>query len=164
MQTFLPYPDFRKSASVLDNKRLGKQRVECLQILKALSSGPYQKRDGNEWVSCSTEQYQPYDHNHRKTPWYNHPAVKMWKTHRVALAAYGMTVCDEWVKRGFNDTCKYKIEPWLWWWGDSGNDPLFVGNESFHASHRSNLLRKDPVHYGKFGWTEPSTLPYIWPV
>ena len=36
MQTFLPYPDFAESAKVLDNKRLGKQRVECLQIMKAL--------------------------------------------------------------------------------------------------------------------------------
>ncbi len=34
MQTFLPYPDFKKSAVVLDRQRLGKQRVECLQLLK----------------------------------------------------------------------------------------------------------------------------------
>lgn len=53
MQTFLPYSSFSKSASVLDNKRLGKQRVECLQILKALSDPAY--------------------------GWQNHPAVKMWK-------------------------------------------------------------------------------------
>lgn len=34
MQTFLPYPDFKGSISCLDNKRLGKQRVEVLQMLK----------------------------------------------------------------------------------------------------------------------------------
>ena len=34
MQTFLPYPDFVKSAKVLDYRRLGKQRVECLQLLR----------------------------------------------------------------------------------------------------------------------------------
>ena len=33
-----------------------------------------------------------------------------------------------------------------------------------HASHRSNLLRKDPEHYMQFGWTEPPDLPYVWPV
>ena len=33
MQTFLPYSDFEKTARCLDNKRLGKQRVETLQIL-----------------------------------------------------------------------------------------------------------------------------------
>lgn len=34
MQTFLPYADFEASLSCLDYKRLGKQRVEVLQILK----------------------------------------------------------------------------------------------------------------------------------
>ena len=37
MQTFLPYSNYPASARVLDNKRLGKQRVEVLQILKALA-------------------------------------------------------------------------------------------------------------------------------
>lgn len=31
MQTFLPYFSFIESAKVLDNKRLGKQRVEALK-------------------------------------------------------------------------------------------------------------------------------------
>ena len=37
MQTFLPYADLRDSVVCLDNKRLGKQRVECLQILNVLA-------------------------------------------------------------------------------------------------------------------------------
>lgn len=37
MQTFLPYPDFRQSAKVLDRARLGKQRVECLQLARAIA-------------------------------------------------------------------------------------------------------------------------------
>lgn len=36
MQTFLPYPDFEDSAHALDQLRLGKQRVENLQIMQAL--------------------------------------------------------------------------------------------------------------------------------
>ena len=36
MQTFLPYPDFAASAAALDQARLGKQRVETLQALRAL--------------------------------------------------------------------------------------------------------------------------------
>lgn len=39
VQTFLPYEDFDKTASVLDRSRLGKQRVETLQLLKALTTG-----------------------------------------------------------------------------------------------------------------------------
>ncbi len=37
MQTFLPYSDFRKSLESLDNKRLGKQRVEAYQIISAIT-------------------------------------------------------------------------------------------------------------------------------
>ena len=37
MQTFLPYADFQRSAQVLDYKRLGKQRVEALQIHNIVS-------------------------------------------------------------------------------------------------------------------------------
>jgi len=36
VNTFLPHADFVKSAESLDNKRLGKQRVEAWQILQAL--------------------------------------------------------------------------------------------------------------------------------
>jgi hypothetical protein len=42
--------------------------------------------------------------------------------------------------------------------------PNWIGDEKFHASHRSNLLRKDKEFYGKFGWAEPDDLPYFWPV
>lgn len=140
MQTFLPYPDFTKSAQCLDNKRLGKQRVECLQILKALSDPSY--------------------------GWQNHPAVKMWKGHEMALSYYGVLMCEEWCNRGFNDTCKEKINALIAIFGRADGtllDPKWVGNDSFHASHRSNLLRKDHIHYGQFGWTEPHDLPYVWP-
>ena len=39
MQTFLPYPDFVRSAEVLDYRRLGKQRLEVIQLIK--ESWPY---------------------------------------------------------------------------------------------------------------------------
>lgn len=38
MQTFLPYPNFKASAFALDSKRLGKQRVENMQIMSAILS------------------------------------------------------------------------------------------------------------------------------
>lgn len=34
MNTFLPFADFRRSAQCLDRARLGKQRVEVLQLLR----------------------------------------------------------------------------------------------------------------------------------
>lgn len=159
MQTFLPYPDFAQSARCLDNKRLGKQRVECLQILKTLSKGPtevIQKVDGRTNKVLAI---------YRKTPWYNHPAVQMWKGYHDRLVAYGCAMCHEWSKRGFNDTCCDKIIATLITAPPSnlGKTPPWLGNEAYHASHRSNLLRKDFAHYSQFGWTEPTTLPYVWP-
>jgi len=162
MQTFLPYPDFEMSAQVLDYRRLGKQRVEVLQLLTALRTGPEQ------WVAIKGE----YDETEGKyeeakikrvTPWFNHPAAKMWRGYEHALCEYGLSIVQEWIERGYKDTCYDKIMNVLLELPYSGLPP-WLGNEDFHAAHRSNLLRKDPVHYGQFGWTESNDLPYIWPV
>lgn len=40
MQTFLPYSDITESLRVLDDKRLGKQRVETFQIINAITGRP----------------------------------------------------------------------------------------------------------------------------
>lgn len=143
MQTFLPYADFIKSAKTLDYRRLGKQRVEGMQLLKALASG--------------------------QGGWYNHPACKMWKGYEQALTDYTFTMIHEWTDRGYKDTCYDKICHIVSIWSEDWEPvqaklPPWFGDETFHAAHRSNLLRKDPNHYGKFDWSEPDDLPYIWPV
>lgn len=136
MQTFLPYSDFPMSARSLDNRRLGKQRVETLQILNALTNPKY--------------------------GWQSHPAVKMWRGHVPSLVIYGLAICDEWKRRGFNDTCAEKIAAHMP--DDTGfSHPRWIGNADFHASHRSNLLRKEPEHYKQFHWVEGPDLPYVWP-
>jgi hypothetical protein len=43
MQTFLPYPDFKKSIKALDYRRLGKQRVEAYQIIRTLKAAAQSK-------------------------------------------------------------------------------------------------------------------------
>ena len=141
MQTFLPYKSFAKSARVLDNKRLGKQRIEAYQILNTLLG--------------------------RSVGWSNHPAVKMWRGYEGSLYDYACAICDEWAARGFSNQkmslnlvivakrykCRLQFcEP-----------PGWLGNKKFHASHRSNLLRKDPGHYGILGWRESNDMPYVWP-
>lgn len=157
MQTFLPYPDFEKSAQCLDYRRLGKQRVEVLQLLRALATGPEQEYDTTSGPRL------------RSTPWYNHPACKMWKGYEQALTDYGFAMIREWVDRGYQDTCHDKIcdvvSIWSDYWDEgSAAMPPWFGDEKFHAAHRSNLLRKDPIWYGKFGWTEPDNLEYVWSV
>src|SRR5687767_8240455 len=77
VQTFLPYPSFDRSAAVLDIPRLGKQRVETLQILRAITFEDY--------------------------GWRNHPAVTMWVGHTPALVAYGMAVTRRWQAAGYGD-------------------------------------------------------------
>lgn len=134
MQTFLPYPDFAESARVLDRQRLGKQRVETLQLLKALAG--------------------------ETKGWVNHPAAQMWRGHENALVQYGIAVCDEWTARGYKDSCREKIA--AYGCGAPLVMPSWWGREDVHASHRSNLLRKDAKHYGQFGWSEPDNMEYVW--
>jgi hypothetical protein len=138
MQTFLPYADFAESARVLDRQRLGKQRVETLQIMKALVTG-----EG----------------------WIHHPATKMWAGHEDALMDYQIAVCAEWVSRGYKDTCLEKTfalyQSRLFEY--SGYAP-WHGDEAFHLAHQSNLLRKDPEHYGPLFPGVPDDLEYVWPV
>lgn len=137
MQTFLPYPSFQKSAKVLDRQRLGKQRVEAYQILLALKG--------------------------KKSGWKNHPAVKMWRGYENSLAMYGVAVCEEWIGRGYKDTCREKISL-LMNPKKKTVHPVWIGKRKFHASHKSNLIRKDRNHYEKYFGEISGDLPYIWPV
>lgn len=140
MQTFLPYPDFDASARALDRSRLGKQRVECLQILRA-----------NLGIA---------------TGWRNHPAARMWLGYEGALVRYTRAVCAEWVRRGYADTTWQQVEDLAFAAGvdvDRGLDPPWLGDERLHRSHRSNLRRKSESYYGP-QWPETSSaLPYHWP-
>ena len=149
MQTFLPYADFHLSAEVLDRQRLGKQRVECLQILRVLKQG--------EWKD---------DTKSKHTPWYNHPAVQMWRGYETDLMLYLYEICLEWVRRGYKDTCWEKAISVGFRPPNVGIEfliPEWIGNSKFHKSHQSNLLRKNPVHYSQFFLGIPNNLPYIWP-
>ena len=149
MQTFLPDPDFELAARSLDAKRLGKQRVETIQVVRALT------RPGYGWA--------------------NHPAVLMWKGFEEALGRYGLTCCQVWTERGFGDTCALTITTDLRTAGvaavrsqpelaDAGALPPWLGDEAVHRSHRSALLRKDPEHYRELFPDVPDDLPYVWPV
>lgn len=139
MQTFLPFPSFKESAKCLDVKRLGKQRVETLQILQTLVYG---------------------------SKWRNHPAVRMWRGYVPALVEYGVAICEEWISRGYKDTCLDKIKAF----GCFNNDrPKWLGNEAFHAAHRRILLGKNYNWYSQFNWIELPAYkangkwPYLWP-
>lgn len=91
----------------------------------------------------------------------------MWVGYETQLAAYSAIVCREWRKRGFRDTLLVQFLA-VWQRLAFGHKrityPHWFGDPDFHASHRSNLLRKDFDYYTRFGWTESPNLPYAWPV
>lgn len=144
MQTFLPFDDFELCAKVLDRQRLGKQRVECKQILRALHAGG---------------------------GWKNHPAVKMWRGHSATLIRYYYAIVDEWIARGYKhnmvlDQVAFeaaKIETDL---------PYWLGIPVLHRSHRSMLVYKNPEHYTpifeRMGWDAAFSVlggtGYWWPL
>ena len=95
--------------------------------------------------------------------WPNHPASKMWRGHEYSLGEYLMAGIQALEERGkYHDNIAFKIRALMYLFKDTGNPP-WLGNADFHASHRSNLLRKDPVFYSQYGWIEPTNMPYMWP-
>ena len=142
MQTFLPFPDFQQSAAVLDRARLGKQRVEALQTLRALVIPEY--------------------------GWQSHPAIRMWMGYVPALTLYGLTMVDEWTARGGEDTTREKImefAPQAAHPDYAAKIPMppWRGAPELHMSHRSRLIAKDPRFYSPlFPDTDPD-LEYVWP-
>lgn len=81
----------------------------------------------------------------------------MWHNYLDALKLYHNLSIFVWKERGFkNNMVLYDISKEV-------EMPCWLGWEKFHSSHRSNLLRKDPIHYGRYGWNEPNNLEYVWP-
>ncbi|MGN6611732.1 MAG: MSMEG_6728 family protein [Angustibacter sp.] len=145
VQTFVPYADLVASAAVLDDRRLGKQRVETLQVLRALALPDY--------------------------GWQRHPAVLMWSGALPGLVAYGRAVVEAWTARGYADTTLEPITEFAPQVVGVGADELLArgllpewwGDDAVHRSHRSALVRKDPDHYGPvFPDADPDE-PYVWP-
>ena len=95
MQTFLPHRSFTRTMRCLDYKRLGKQRVEALQILNTLAG--------------------------QSRGWRAHPAVLMWTGYESALRMYLRCAILEWKRRGYVnnmelpplDRCSSRKPPWL---------------------------------------------------
>lgn len=141
MQTFLPFASFSESARILDRARLGKQRVEALQVLRAVTIPTY--------------------------GWRNHPAAAMWRGYVPALTKYALVMTDAWIERGHADTVRPQVLAFAPHVDGEAQEalelPPWVGNEAFHESHRSNLVRKDPEFYGPLFPGVPDDLPYVWP-
>lgn len=157
MQTFLPCPDFRRSAKALDDGRLPNQVNECTAIYRALTEGT-----GYRW----------------------HPAARMWRGFEDALLLYRAVCVNGCVERGIaRDFVELDattemldvLDPanfLAWRYGyitDSKLMPVppWFGWEPFHEAHQAALVSKgvkgDADHYRRmFGDLE--FRGYYWPV
>jgi hypothetical protein len=151
MQTFLPEADFAKTAKHLDRKRLIKQSVENLQVLKSLAG--YYNETG---------------------AWVNHPAVKMWEGHEDWLFLYNEAIVKEIIMRGYKNSTRETFdeiyqENFLML---ESNEPWWLGDERLHYSHKGRLYEKDPdkyyfytefADYRELGYTCCESCSYYWP-
>lgn len=147
MQTFLPFPCFAQSARCLTNDRVYNQVNEAVVIARTLL-GLY-----------------PPTKTGRPGGWPYHPATRMWAGHTFALIDYAMVCYAESKRRGINvDPARFTELTDLQGVSVDTGMPHWFGDEAFHRSHRSNLIRKRPdVYRGQLGWSEPDDLPYVWP-
>ena len=136
MQTFLPYPNYVRSVKSLDYRRLGKQRVEAMQIINILEG----------------KQASP--------GWKNHPAVKMWEGYLDSLKYYCNCCIDEWLSRGYKNTMvKYDVD-------HQNESPWWLGQTDVHRAMRARLIEKNRDFYlPKFPNDEGfNDAKYFWPV
>ncbi len=152
VNTFLPHGNVKHAVSLLDDRRLGKQRVEAYQIYLILTLakkvGTRMKINPNtpaNHIKIFDQLYAESGHRHG---FYKHPMVLMWCGHIDALAEYTNFCIDEWVKRGFRNNMKHLKTV------DAPIYPEWVSCPAVHYSHRAALLRKEilrgePTHYVK---------------
>lgn len=133
MQTFLPCVDFKETFSCLDRQRLGKQRVEAMQIYNIIAGKT------------------------NKKGWINHPAVLMWIGFENALALYHNLCISEWINRGYKNNMSLICVDF-----NNLIMPKWV-NDIFCSYHRGTLLHKNYDWYSQFGWKEEPKYEYLWP-
>lgn len=139
MQTYLPNVDYAASAWVLATPQLDIQRRHNLEILTSLLRGT-----GNV----------------------SHPATLMWRRYEWALMQYQHAICDEYFRRGHEDSYwersqelydRYqpRVENKAW--------PYWSSSEILHLSHRSALLREDYTYYIQNWPGAPLDLEMVFP-
>jgi hypothetical protein len=132
VNTFILCDDATVTATYLDNKRLGKQRVEAKQIIDTLEG--------------------------KNSGWINHPAVRMWQGYVNGLKDYFNKIVAEWVKRGYTNNMElFVIEGDIiypsWYFNKKvhySHMSRLIEKDAEHYSHLS-----PPVEYLSYGYIWP---------
>jgi hypothetical protein len=124
-----------ESVMALDNRRLGKQRIEALQIYKVLRG--------------------------ESTAWARHPAVTMWKGNEAFLIVYYNAAVCEWSRRGFKNSMPIvagSVAPAPEWFGGpihaNHRARLLAKNPEFYAEYCWEELPTDINYYPGRGGIE----------
>jgi hypothetical protein len=130
MQIFRPYIDWHMSAQVLDDRRLGKQRVETKQVMMAILRKMGLIKD-------------------EKRGWLNHPIVLMYynggRPYFKDLGGYFNACIEEWRRRGMRSQISLSdIEHLILRAGSAEGHPLTHVHE---VEYRRVLILKEPEHY-----------------
>lgn len=120
VNTFVVHQDFQLCALFLDDRRLGKQRVEAKQIIDAVIA----LQEGDATAG-----------------WRNHPATRSWLNHLDALKLYFNAMVSEWVKRGYKNNYQLYDLP------STIEQPYWIDCSSVHYSHMAQLVQKDSSYY-----------------
>lgn len=147
--TLLPSSSFTVSASVLSDRLLNNQIVDCLKIFRALT--------GQERVEWKTDQ-----------------GVMMWYGCEYALYLYA-TICDrDWqIRRGghmSHEAWRKFDREYHRWFNAQAFDPGYssswfvfpewLGYDPIHKSHQAYLKHRDPKQY-KYRWPGVLSNPNI---
>ena len=79
----------------------------------------------------------------------------MWHGHEGYFSIYGEQMSREWIRRGFRDTLMQRFHEFRAQWYAQGHASLMGPPEWMKSgalervieSHKSNLVRKDPLYY-----------------
>lgn len=137
MMTFIVCGDFILNAQLLDYRRLGKQRVEAIQILNAI-----------------------YTHN----KWSNHPIVRSWTPFITALKYYTNCIIQEWINRGGKNNIplfeipKLILMPWWCKWDrlHQSHRAMLNRKNPFYYNDKFTLDKE----YLSYGYIWPTNVPY----
>jgi hypothetical protein len=96
--------------------------------------------------------------------WRRHPCVRMFRGYERFFAAYGIEICREHRRRGYEDRC---LPQYVAAWRDlpgPAREPWWWGRHVVHAQDRATLVARKPEWYGPV-WPDVEPLDHVdWPV